>query len=70
MLRCTDMSERGLPPCHVSKEKSGDDRKGTIAVNLMLQGGGAGVHDVRDLWSSCLFHAGLVVNEAKSRPCS
>ena len=48
----------------MSNEKSGDDRKGTIAVSLMLQGGGAGVHDVRDLWSSCLFYAGLAVNEA------
>ena len=38
-----------MPPCHVSNERSGDDRSGTVAVTLMLQGGGAGVHDVRDM---------------------
>jgi hypothetical protein len=57
------MSEIAHRYAHVSDERSGADRKGTLAVRTMLQGCGAGVLDVHDVDLSlvmprwhCLFH--------------
>lgn len=62
------MSEIDDRRLHVSKERSGVDRKGTIPVDSMLQGCGAGVPNVGDMGLSCLFHgvAGRAANNTFS----
>lgn len=50
------MSEIDDRRLHVSNERSGADRKGTIPVGSMLQSCGAGVPNVGDMDLSCLFH--------------
>ena len=40
---------------HVSNERSGADRKGTVSVRTMLQGCGAGVLDVRKVGLSLVM---------------